>query len=119
MSARHMKFLDEVATAIETASCKGCEGPFGSFDYSSYGATKPYVVRDFRPNAAPGEYGRTIGAFDTPEPASKLYNELTRRYIAQCAAEAVFDHIRRGSPGSTFNYLNDSLLPCLPAPTDK
>lgn len=85
------QFLDEIADAIDVASCKGRgEGPFGLYDYSSYPGTEaPHVVRDFRPEAKGKAHGARIAAFQTAEEAEEVFRTLTRRYIARKAFEAV------------------------------
>lgn len=80
--------LDRVADAIEAAKCPGREGPFGLYDYSSYGWPNPHHVRDFR-DPRSDSYGSCVAALTDPEIADRLYKTLTRRHIAEAAIAAM------------------------------
>ena len=80
--------LDRVAAAIEAARCPGREGPYGLYDYSSYGFEMPHRVRDFRdPNSK--TWGDVVARFARAEEAEALFDTLTRRHIANAAINAL------------------------------
>jgi len=79
--------VEAVADAIERAQCKGREGPYGGYDYSSYGWPQPYRVRDFRdPNSA--TWGETVFQSDDPNECDREFERLTRQHIARSAIQA-------------------------------
>jgi hypothetical protein len=82
--------LERVAQAIEEAQCRHREGPFGLYDYSSYGDPIPHHVRDFRQLGSP-TYGHCVFRSDDREAAQSEYDRLTRDYVARSAIEAMRD----------------------------
>ena len=84
--------LDKVADAIHAAECHGVEGPFGLYNYESYkGDAAPHVIRDYRPGTA--TYGATLLRTDREDIAEREYENMTRRYVAKAALNAVLDHL--------------------------
>ena len=80
--------LERVATAIEQAQCPNREGPYGLYDYTSYGHPKPHHVRDFRdPRSA--TWGHAVLMTTDREEAEATYRKLTREHIARAAIDAV------------------------------
>ena len=82
------ELLDAVGLAIEQAGNPGREGPFGFFDYTSYGDPVPFHVRDFRDPKLDG-YGKCV--FKTTDRSEGLaaFERETRRHIARSAMSAL------------------------------
>lgn len=91
MTAIDNAMLDRVADAIEQARCPGRQGPYGLFDYTSYGDPVPHHVRDFR-DPESKLYGSCVGAFADRQIAVELFETLTRHHIALAAIEAMSGH---------------------------
>lgn len=79
--------LDAVAAAIEAAGCPDREGPFGLFDYTEYGDPRPHHVRDFRDPRSPS-WGKAVHVGEDREEARCIYEEMTRRHVAEAALAA-------------------------------
>jgi len=91
--------LDAIAEAIRIAECPDREGPFGLYDYSSYGDGShagAHRVRDFRSYADPA-YGSSVHVCDDPVEARRVYEEMTRRHVAAAAWDAVMARVGSGS----------------------
>lgn len=80
--------LNRIALAIEAAQCPGREGPYGLYDYTSYGAQKPHRVRDFRDPRSEA-WGDTVFASDDAATSRQQYERLTREHVALAAIHAV------------------------------
>jgi lysozyme family protein len=80
--------VEAVAAAIDRARCAGREGPYGGYDYSGYGVSKPYVVRDFR-DPASDAYGSAVFESDDRSEAEAVFEQLTQSHIARAAIEAL------------------------------
>lgn len=100
----HDDAVVRVAQAIEKALCSGRGGPYGLYDYTSYGDPKPHHVRDFR-DMSSDTYGSCVLRTDDKELARQTYDRLTREHparaaIAECMAilgeptEAMLDALR-------------------------
>lgn len=80
--------LDRVGAAIEAAQCPGREGPYGLYDYTSYGDPVPFHVRDWRDPKSTTWGCAVFKSVDRAE-ATSQYELLTRRHIAQAAIAAI------------------------------
>ena len=79
--------LDAVAEAMEKASVPHREGPFGLYDYTDYGDPVPHHVRDFR-DMRSATWGMAVHRGTDPVEARRIYDELTRRHVADAAVRA-------------------------------
>ncbi|MGA0595654.1 hypothetical protein [Enterovirga sp. CN4-39] len=73
---------EEIAKAIEEAMCPDREGPYGLYDYSSYGDRAPHHVRDFRDPSSP-TWGHSIFISESRKEARAEYERLTRLHPAR------------------------------------
>lgn len=80
--------IDAVAIAIEKASVPHREGPFGLFDYTGYGDPVPHHVRDFR-EVGSATWGKAVHRGTDAVEARRVYDELTRRHVADAAVRAL------------------------------
>lgn len=82
--------VEAAARAIKDAMALR-EGPFGLYDYTSYGNPKPHVVRDFRPSAE--KYGAWLFQSTDRDEALREYTRLTDAYLGRAALEAALPHL--------------------------
>ena len=82
------ELLERVGRAIEAARCPNREGPYGGYDYSSYGNPTPYHVRDFR-DPKSDTWGRTVFRSNDRDAMHREYERLTRAHIALAAIQAI------------------------------
>lgn len=80
--------LARVADAIEQAQCPNREGPYGLYDYTSYGHPKPHHVRDFR-DPKSETWGHAVLTTTDREEAEATYKRLTREHVAKAAIAAL------------------------------
>ncbi len=80
--------LERVGMAIERANNPGREGPYGLYDYTTYGDPVPHHVRDFR-DMRSDTYGHTVFRSTDRDAARAEYERLTRCHIARAAVEAL------------------------------
>lgn len=83
--------VEAMARAMETAECKGREGPFGGYDYGHntdfYGPAPEggrYVIRDFRDPSSPG-WGAWLHQTDDSDEHNRVFNQMTEYHIARAA----------------------------------
>lgn len=80
--------LRTVHAAIHDAMHPDREGPYGLFDYGSYGDPVPHQVRDFRdPRSA--TYGDCVFRSVDRDAALSVYETLTQEHVAIAAMTAV------------------------------
>lgn len=88
---------DELLTineAITNARQPGREGPYGLFDYTSYGDRSPHHVRDFRLHTLrtnPDKYGACVFHSKDKDMAQAEYERLTAEHIGMAAFNAVVE----------------------------
>lgn len=98
MSKIAHQVLDAVGFAIDAARCPSGEGPYGLFDYTSYGWPKPHRVRDFRDTKSKS-YGADVFVSDDRDEARAEFERLRRHHLAQAAIDAYhagLQHISQG-----------------------
>ena len=78
-----------VAKAIEEAQCRFREGPYGLYDYTSYGDHIPHHVRDFR---EPYSKGPCVFKSIDRDKAYDEYTRLTQEHLAIAAIKAYEDN---------------------------
>lgn len=86
-SAREDPRLEAIADAIEAARNPDREGPFGLFDYTSYGDPVPHHVRDLRDHRSES-YGDCLFRTVDRDEARRVYERLTREHLAISAIRA-------------------------------
>jgi hypothetical protein len=89
--------IDRAAAAYDAARCQHREGPYGFYNYTSYGAPLPYVVRDFR-NPADPNFGQHVVATTDEEQGRRAYEQLTREHIFGCVVDAVLNGLDYVAP---------------------
>lgn len=89
------KAIKAAAKAIKAAQCPGREGPFGHYDYSSYGWDKPHRVRDFR-DPSSKTWGHDVFKSDSREESWAEYERLTEEHIARAALSAALPVMLEG-----------------------
>lgn len=120
MTTYNEQFLDAIADAIEKARCPGREGPYGLYDYSAYpGSEPPHVIRDFRPGLSGRAIGRTVECFEDAAEARRHYDELTRRYIAKAAVNAMEEWFSKRLQSEMTRRTEIALLGVALCPPDK
>jgi hypothetical protein len=80
--------LKTVHAAIEDAMHPDREGPYGLFDYGTYGDPVPHQVRDFR-DARSDTYGDCVFRTVDRDEAMAVYERLTQEHVAIAAMTAV------------------------------
>ena len=80
--------LKTVHAAIHDATHPDREGPYGLFDYGSYGAPVPHHVRDLR-DPQSETYGDCVFRSVDRDAALTVYERLTQEHVAIAAMTAV------------------------------
>lgn len=79
--------LETIHAAIDAAQVPDRQGPYGLFDYTSYGDPAPHHVRDFRDTRS-DTYGDSVLVTTDRDLARRTYERLTREHVAIAAMQA-------------------------------
>lgn len=83
------EIVECISEALEKALHKDREGPYGLYDYSSYGDdVAPHHVRDFR-DCQSDTYGSCVFKTADEEEAEYVYTKLTEKYVATAIINAI------------------------------
>lgn len=83
-----MNKIERLAAKIVESGCPHREGPYGLYNYESYGRERPYTVRDFRDVRSP-EYGREIFSSENRDEAAAIYERLTNEHPVYVVLDAL------------------------------
>ena len=80
--------IERAAAAYERASCPHRHGPYGLFDYTSYGSSVPHVVRDLR-DMCSVDFNKVVFRSTCRDAAQAEYDRLNREHIFGAVVDAV------------------------------
>jgi hypothetical protein len=90
--ATRKDLIERAAAAYERASCPHRQGPYGLFDYSSYGAPIPHVVRDLRERG--GEtFDKIVFRSTDRGLAQREFEHLTRMHVFGAVVDAILSGV--------------------------